>query len=175
MKKIIQRSMKLMPAFAILAVAATGRPADVAPGPDTPSVEAVRKATARFTDIAVARAEGWSLALTGCMESAEGGMGYHFGNEALLGDGGELEPTRPEALLYEPRQDGSMELVAVEYLVPFPDWKGDEAPVFMDHGMIANEEFGVWTLHLWLRSNPKGTFVGWNPDVTCDFATTDGK
>ncbi len=142
--------------------------------PGDPTIEAVRRATARFRDLETAQAEGWSLALTGCMESTEGAMGYHLGNEKLIGDGGQLDPTTPEALLYEPQVDGSMRFVAVEYLVPFTDWKGDQPPVFLDHEMIPNQEFGVWTLHLWLVPNPQGTFVGWNPRVTCAHASTAG-
>jgi len=139
------------------------------------NVEVVRKATAAYRDIEVARADGWSAQLTGCMESMAGGMGYHFGNEKLIADGGQLDPTLPEALLYEPKADGTLELVAVEYLIPFGDWDGQESPVFMDHDMIPNHEFGVWTLHLWLKGNPHGSYEGWNPRVSCAYATTEGR
>lgn len=166
MTRFIARWDRLAPVLALVAVAATG-------GPDA-SIEAVRKATARFKDIEAAKAEGWTAELTACMESVDGGMGYHYGNEKLIGDGGQLDPTLPEALLYVPREDGTLEFVAVEYLVPFADWAGDEPPVFMDQTMIPNEEFGVWTLHLWLKNNPHGTFVGWNPAVSCEHAATEG-
>ena len=139
-------------------------------GENDPAVEVVRKATERFGNFQVAHAEGWTVALTGCMESDEGGMGYHLANETFLGDGGQLDPTTPEVLLYEPRADGSLTLVGVEYLVPFADWAGAQAPVFMDREMIPNKDFGVWTLHLWLVDNPSGTYVGWNPNVSCRHA-----
>lgn len=52
----------------------------------------------------------------GCVTGPErGAMGVHFVNASLVGDGA-LDATRPEALVYEPRE-GRLELVAVEYLV----------------------------------------------------------
>ena len=62
-----------------------------------------------------ATAEGYALS-GGCVTGPErGAMGVHFVNASLVGDGA-LDATRPEALVYEPRE-GRLELVAVEYLV----------------------------------------------------------
>lgn len=184
---IIERILRVSPALALATLAATSTVVvitesahaadaseieEISDSSDR-SIEMIRRATRRFSDIEVARTEGWNLEITQCMESEEGGMGYHFGRQALLEDHGALDPMTPEALLYVPQRDGTMEFVAIEYILPFADWQGAEAPVFMDQEMVPNEEFGVWTLHLWFRDNPNGRFAGWNPEVSCAWAATE--
>ncbi|MFW6079333.1 MAG: hypothetical protein ACODAE_06925, partial [Gemmatimonadota bacterium] len=44
-------------------------------------------------------------------------MGHHYANFDLYLDG-EADALAPEVLLYEPQEDGSFLLVAVEYAVP---------------------------------------------------------
>jgi len=136
----------------------------------TSVVQAVRRATARFVDIDAAKAAGWNAQITECMETDAGAMGYHYGNPALLGDSAVLEPTQPEALLYEPQSDGTMKFVAVEYLIPATAWTSDTPPTLFGRAFQFNEQFQVWGLHLWLRDNPSGTFAPWNPSVSCQFA-----
>jgi len=51
-----------------------------------------------------------------CASGADtGSMGIHYVNLDLLGDGA-LDIAKPEAVLYEPQKDGSMKLMAVEYI-----------------------------------------------------------
>ena len=84
--------------------------------------DALKKATAPFHSIDVAMVAGWSDEVTGCRESPAGGMGYHYVNLDILLDT-ELDPLRPEALLYEPvTNKGSLRLVAVEWVIPAPLW-----------------------------------------------------
>ena len=79
-------------------------------------VEIVHRATARFRDVAAARAAGYAPVL-GCVSAGpdEGAMGFHLVNGNLVGDG-RLDPERPELLIYEAR-DGRLHLLGVEFLV----------------------------------------------------------
>lgn len=132
----------------------------------------LRRATAQFHDFEQAGEAGWDTDITGCMESPDGGMGHHFANLDALADGGALEVARPEALLYEPEQDGSMRLVAVEYIVLEEDLpRTAPPPVLLGQAFGFNDVFDVWALHAWVwRHNPEGMFTGWNPKVSCAFA-----
>jgi len=135
-------------------------------------IAALRRATAPFHSIDVAFNAGWTTDITGCLEAPEGGMGHHFANLDVLFDA-EVDPLRPETLLYEPRKDGSLRLVAVEYVIP-EDFlpRSAEAPVLFGQEFHFNEDFGVWALHVWAwRHNPYGMFEDWNPRVSCEFAS----
>jgi len=126
----------------------------------------LRLATAPFHSIDVARAAGWDTPLTDCWEDPQGGMGYHYGNLDLID--GEVEPFRPETVLYEPLSNGSLRLVAVEYLVP--EELSPEPPVLFGRQFHSNGN-GLWILHVWVwRNNPRGMFADWNPRVSCDYA-----
>ena len=65
------------------------------------TVQAVRNATAQFTNVNAATAAGYQP-LFGCVSGPDqGAMGVHYINLSLYGDG-KLDETRPEALIYEP-------------------------------------------------------------------------
>lgn len=132
---------------------------------------ALRRATATFHDIDVAMTAGWSDEITGCRESPEGGMGYHYANFDVLLNA-ELDPLRPEAMLYEPRKNGELRLVAVEYVIPegfLP--RTAEPPVVLGRELHFSEPNEAWILHVWLwRHNPNGMFADWNPRVSCEWA-----
>src|SRR5690606_5726919 len=70
----------------------------------------VRGETAAFRDIDTAMDAGYNPFLDCLLDEIEGGMGQHYVNAALVGDG-IVDPLRLEALVYEPRQDGSLILV----------------------------------------------------------------
>lgn len=140
-----------------------------------PLVAAVRRATEHFKDVAVATQAGYARFL-GCVSGpAEGAMGVHFVNGGLVGDG-VLDAARPEALMYEPKNGGGMELVGVEYIVIADDWhKANQAPptlmgqVF--HYTGSPNRYGIpafYALHVWAwKQNRNGTFADWNPKVSC--------
>ena len=91
------------------------------PEPDNALVSVVRESTARFYDVAVAEAEGYHL-LFGCVSGPDSGaMGLHYVNLALVGDG-ELDPTKPEIVIYEPTPNGQLKLVGADYLVFAEAW-----------------------------------------------------
>lgn len=133
-------------------------------------VARLRALTARFHRFDVAVAEGWSAKITECFaDPSQGGMGFHYGNPKYIN--GMVDVLEPELLLYEPQKNGSMRLVAVEYIVPFTAWTASEPPRLYGQSFHRNEAFGIWALHVWHeRHNPRGMFMDWNPKVTCDNA-----
>jgi hypothetical protein len=125
----------------------------------------VRTATAKYHSVTRAHQDGYADPGLPCFDSpATGqGMGTHLVNGDLLNDGGALSRTHPEALVYEVR-DGSLKLVAVEYLVKMSD--SASAPHFLGQQMIPNETLGLWTLHAWIwRDNPLSLFETYNSNV----------
>jgi hypothetical protein len=139
-------------------------------------VQEVLEATARFRDVAVAESEGYG-AFLGCVSGPqEGAMGVHFANGALVGDG-MLDAAQPEVLVYEPRKNGRMRLVAVEYLVVAEAWHAaNESPPVLSgqsfHYSGSPNRYGLppfYALHVWAwKPNPSGMYVDWNPKVTCE-------
>jgi hypothetical protein len=131
---------------------ATVPPASVA---GDPSLDEVRTATARFTDVKVALAEGYVRDPMNICDTADmmgkpaklGAMGIHFFRPDILGISGPPNPrvegngthtdfNKPGILIYEPQADGSLELVAVENLVFQESWHAagnQEPPTF--HGV----------------------------------------
>jgi len=138
-------------------------------------IKVVRKATERFHDVAVAEEEGYFLQF-GCVSGSEyGAMGMHFVNLPLVMDG-ELDVMRPEIVIYEPQQDGSLRLIGADYLVLAKAWNEKHAspPELMGqlfHLFEAPNRFRLpafYTLHVWAwKHSPTGPFVNWHPNVSC--------
>jgi hypothetical protein len=136
----------------------------------------VRESTERFKDVRVAMAEGYALQF-GCVSGSDSGaMGLHYVNGKLV-EGGVLDPTRPQIVIYEPMPDGSLKLIGADYLVLAQTWhaKHAETPEMMGqlfHLFEAPNRFGLpafYTLHVWAwKDNPQGTFVNWHPQVSCN-------
>jgi hypothetical protein len=84
---------------------------------DTPLIDKVHNATARYVDINVAFKEGFVVA-TPCVSGEDtGAMGVHLVLPSRLSPTSLLlEPTQPQALIYEPTADGSWRLVGVEFI-----------------------------------------------------------
>lgn len=93
-------------------------------------------------------------------------MGYHYLKAANLDINFDFR--KPEILVYNKEEDGSMELVAVEYAVPI-NLTPNTAPAGFDGtGDVwdRNTFFGLWLLHAWVWSyNPNGVFNPTNPLV----------
>ena len=132
----------------------------------------LRRVTAPFVDFNAAVAAGYNVQLTPCMENPPvGGMGFHYGNPALID--GIPQALKPELLLYEPQQDGSLLFVGVEYIVPYTAWTKPNPPAIAGVPFHRNDAFGLWVLHAWVgKNNPRGTLFDWNPTVSCKFATS---
>ena len=173
-----------------------------APGPGEPTLAEVRRATERFRDVSAALAEGYirdpfDLCDTAAMmgrPASLGAMGIHYFRPDLLGITAPPSPRvsgvgthtdfrRPSILIYEPQENGALELVAVENLVFAAAWHAAghaEPPTFhgvpydsmMDDPGTAVDEAHMFEphfdRHVWLyRDNPNGIFTPFNPAVTC--------
>jgi hypothetical protein len=140
-------------------------------------LRAVRESTAKYKDVAMAEADGYSL-LFGCVTGPDSGaMGLHYVNLALVG-GGEVDATRPQIIIYEPQPNGHLQLIGADFLVLADQWDkahpGQGAPQLMGqlfHYFESPNRFGLpafYTLHVWAwKPNPNGAFVNWHPDVSC--------
>lgn len=119
----------------------------------------------RYHNFKHAAAGGYSALLTPCLsQPGVGGMGYHYGNPSLIN--GTVDPWQPEALVYAPKKNGKLQLVAVEYVVPLT--MSATAPSVNGIAMHANPGAGLWVLHVWLfKQNPNGLLADWNPRVSC--------
>jgi hypothetical protein len=142
------------------------------------AVEIVRRATAGYRHVGAAEAAGYGQFLTCVQEPGQGAMGTHWVNGALVGDS-TLDPTQPEALMYETKRSGKMELVGVEYIVFQDVWDAENssAPMLFDemfHLVSSPNRYGLppfYALHVWAwKHNPDGTFADWNPRVSCEHA-----
>jgi hypothetical protein len=132
----------------------------------------LRNVTSPFRTFSAAADAGYSAKITSCMADATaGGMGFHYGNTALID--GTVSVDKPELLLYEPQADGSEELVAVEYIIPYTAHaRSDTPPVLFGQQFKQNDTFQLWGLHVWAwKNNPSGLYADWNPNVNCDNTT----
>ena len=125
----------------------------------------VRQATAAFHSVERAEDAEYGEFLP-CFDSALGGMGQHYVNMELLGDG-LVSATEPEAMVYEVRRNGDLKLVAVEYIVPDgPGINPFDPPEVLGRDLHLNQDLGVWVLHAWIwKNNPSGMFEDFNPKV----------
>jgi|GEM_PF-521984 len=136
-------------------------------------LDALQLVVMPFFNYDVAVSAGWDTILGECVESPMGGMGYHVHNMDQLANG-QLNLLRPEVVLFSPTEDGSMEFVGVEYIIPGELWESDEPPQFLGRSLHFNPNvgpFGIWALHVWVgKHNPDGIFADFNPDVSCEYA-----
>jgi len=136
------------------------------------AIAQVRNATARFHDIKVAQDAGYTEQYPeGCAVSpdGEGAQAFHYLNPGLVDANVEL--LRPELVMYEPQKNGKMQLIGVDYVVPFDAWTSAEPPTLLGVPFMRNEPLEVWALHIWAwRPNPTDMFAAWNPKVSCEHA-----
>ena len=138
-------------------------------------VQLIREATRQFIDVNAATAAGYQPFL-GCVSGPDhGAMGVHYVNGDLVGDG-EIDASKPEALIYEPSEEG-MRLVGVEFVVIADTWLAHHSspPVLEGQSfqfVSSPNRYNLpahFELHVWAwRDNPNGAFVDWNNRVTCE-------
>jgi hypothetical protein len=144
----------VLASLALIAAAAGGKS----------ELDAVRKATNQFRDVAKAEAAGYERFLDCFDLPGTGGMGQHYVLLSALD--ANLDPLRPEAMVYEVRSGDRLKLGAVEYIVPVDAWSGEDPPELFGQSFLLNQELNVWVLHAWIfKSNPLGTFENYNPKV----------
>jgi hypothetical protein len=140
--------------------------------------DGAKPATARFHDLNKAKAAGYTVrvadaaGLTCIAQPGQGAMGVHMLNPALLD--GAVDAESPELLVYEPKKDGELKLVALEYLVFQGDWKGAAPPTLFGRQFDFTgtpNRYGLpafYSLHAWIwKPNPSGILTPWNPRVSC--------
>jgi hypothetical protein len=141
----------------------------------------IRRATARFHSVEAALAAGYELGyrngsgvqiITGCVaHPTAGAMGFHYFNKQLIDDL-VVDELAPEGLVYAPGPDGTLQLAAVEYVVPGagsnPPGVSEPPSVLGMDMRILVPAVGFYTHHAWIwRHNPAGMFADWNPEVSC--------
>jgi hypothetical protein len=146
----------------------------------SPLIRKVHDATARYKNINVAlyKEKGWAVA-TPCVSGPDhGAMGIHVVQGSRIADG-VLDPTAPEALIYEPLPNGYFRLVGVEFIQLADDWaaRNPNGGVPSLDGNLMNlvgspNRYGLpafYELHVWAwEDNPSGNFSDWNNHVTCE-------
>jgi hypothetical protein len=136
----------------------------------------VRRWTERFHDVKTAENEGYRLEF-GCVSGDDfGAMGLHYVNDTLVGNG-MVDVAHPQIVLYEAQPNGSLKLTGADYLILAEGWDANHpgvTPQLMGqifHYFPSPNRFGIkafYTLHVWAwKENPKGAFVNWHPNVSC--------
>jgi hypothetical protein len=170
--RIHRLSVGLVPAIALWS--SVGIPVQARQGEASTLIDVVRAAVQPFGNPEDATGYGPFL---GCVSGPQGGaMGVHYVNGSLLDT--DIDPMRPEALIYEPGNNGRYQLVGVEFIVPAAPWDAAHPgapPVLM--GQLYNfvgspNRYGIpafYELHVWTgKANPDGAFADWHPHVSCD-------
>lgn len=139
------------------------------------ALDQVRQATAEFRNVQRA-IDAEYVQFFGCVhEPLAGAMGIHFVNGELVGDT-VIDASTPEAVMYEVRASGKLELVGVEYIVFQSAWDAEHATrpeLFGEPFNLVAEpnRFGIpafYELHAWAwKENPTGPHQDWNPQVLC--------
>ena len=161
--------------FIVFALAALGV-AGIAVGAG--AFDGAKPATARFPDLDKAKAAGYTVTVidlsgASCIaQPGAGAMGVHMLNPALLDPA--IDAEKPELLVYEPRANGELKLVALEYLVFQGDWAGAGRPELFGRQFDFTgtpNRYGLppfYSLHAWIwKPNPSGILTPWNPRVSC--------
>lgn len=148
-----------------------------------PELETVRSALDKYRDPIRAVHDGY-LSTVGCIEYpqgasegtmnyAPGGMGVHFLNMGFVGPN--LDPSKPQVLIYEPDGD-KLRLVAAEWFMPVQVAGSDRPRIFdkdlegpmLGHKPLMPEHMHHYDLHVWLwKDNPAGVFSPTNPALKC--------
>ena len=148
-----------------------------------PDLASAKAALAKYSDPLMAIKDGYFSTLAcidfptgakdGPVEYPPGAMGVHFLNPANIGPN--LDPAKPQVLLYEPVGD-KLVLVGAEWFMPVAVAAGKAPSIFgqtlagpMDgHEPIMPASLRHYDLHVWFyKDNPKGMFTSTNAAVKC--------
>lgn len=159
-----------IPALLTAAALAAALPATGLAHAEDSTWQDVKAATARFHSLEQAERAGYHRA-SPCTSSPAGAMGFHFENPDLMADP-DVDPLRPEILLYAPGPSGNPELVGIEYWTTEGTLQGRPSVLGEPlNGPMPGHHPGMPThydLHVWLwQANPLGTFAQFNPTVHC--------
>lgn len=160
----------------LLCIVISGCSSNDEPTPQQRDLATLKQAVQSLTTVTAAQQAGYTVVVadpgdghTCLSDPTQGGMGVHYLNTTLVDDTSIV--ATPEALIYEPQEDGTLQFVGVEYVIPFAIHGEDEAPpTLFGEPFMKNDTFQLWGLHVWVgRHNPSGEFAMWNPNVTCEF------
>lgn len=148
-----------------------------------PDIAAAKAALAKYSDPLMAIKDGYFSTLAcidfpagakdGPIEYPPGAMGVHFLNPGNIGPN--LDPAKPQVLLYEPVGD-KLVLTGAEWFMPEAVAGGKAPSIFgqtlagpMDgHEPIMPASLRHYDLHVWFyKDNPKGMFTSTNAAVKC--------
>ena len=148
-----------------------------------PDLSAAKAALAKYSDPLMAIKDGYFSTLAcidfpagakdGPIEYPPGAMGVHFLNPGNIGPN--LDPAKPQVLLYEPVGD-KLVLTGAEWFMPEAVAGGKAPSIFgqtlagpMDgHEPIMPATLRHYDLHVWFyKDNPKGMFTSTNAAVKC--------
>ena len=149
----------------------------------TADLATAKAALAKYADPFVAIKDGYfstlacidfpTGAVDGTVEYPAGAMGVHFLNAANIGPN--LDPTKPQVLIYEPVGD-KLVLAGAEWFVPVQVAGANPPAIFgqtlagpMDgHEPIMPTSLRHYDLHVWFwKDNPKGMFTSTNANLKC--------
>jgi hypothetical protein len=167
------RRRRFIPAILGLAAVTLAVPLSLATAGDP--LASVRQATEKYHDVtALPIGYGRFYECTD-NESLDAAMGWHYANVDKVVDPA-INALDPEVFVYEPRPNGSLRLVAIEYVVFQESWDAlhDDPPQLFGRtfsAIPAANRYGLpafYELHVWLwKGNPRGIFDDWNPTVSC--------
>jgi hypothetical protein len=176
MRKHIFIVALVMGAVMLAAALAIATRASATPGDP---VQALKSVASRYNSFKQAEKAGYSVEGEPCVASPAGTMGIHAINRALVEDPA-IDPLEPEILVYLPKGNGKLELVAVEYMRIAADQspaggfdESDKPSLFgraFDGIMPAHAPWMGWhyDLHVWLwEDNPSGLLAPFNPALSC--------
>jgi len=137
---------------------------------------AVRAVTEKYHDLNAAIADGYVKFYKCTEQPGIGTMGQHYVKLSLVGDPA-IDPLQPEVLVYAPKRNGELKLVAVEYVTIAAAWQeafGSTTPTVLGQNLLfraAGNRYGLpdfYERHAWIwQGNPAGMFSDWNPDISC--------
>jgi hypothetical protein len=122
---------------------------------------AARLATTRYQNLQNAINDGYKN-----IDVIVPNMGHHYRKLSLVD--GTFDVFRPELLVYNKKQNGTFELVAVEYAIPIASTPNQAPEGFTGSADVwdRNTTFNLWLLHAWVwKFNPAGVFNPTNPLV----------
>jgi hypothetical protein len=135
----------------------------------------IRAATARYHSVDAALADGYVHG-SPCESMPGQGIGVHYRKSSLFD--AVVDPSQPELLVYEPRDNGNLELVAVAFVVPSAAWDGTHSgpPMLGDQPFEdkrtpdwSSPPFPNYNLHVWVwKDNKNGMYATTNPAVSCE-------
>ena len=132
-------------------------------------------ATARYHRVDAAIADGYVQG-SPCESMPGQGIGIHYRKASLFD--AVVDPSQPELLVYEPKKNGNLELVAVAFVVPAAAWDSTHSgPPMLGDQPFEDKRVPDWSSPRFQTTsctcgfgghNPNGLYATTNPWVSCE-------